>query len=43
MVKVYMRPEDPCAGLISANSVTPGVYQKYLDIGGDLVFKKLKG
>jgi hypothetical protein len=36
MHKVYLRPmdQDPCAGLIPANSVTPGVYQVIFSIGG---------
>jgi hypothetical protein len=36
MHKVYLRPmeQDPCAGLIPANSVTPGVYQKFFSTGG---------
>ena len=34
MVKTYMRPEDRCSGLIPANCVTPGVYQKSFATGG---------
>lgn len=44
MVKVYMRPEDPWAGLIPANAVVPGVFQRFLDPGGgDYVWQKVKG
>ena len=44
MVKVYMRPEDPWAGLIPANSVVPGVYQRFLATGGsDYLWQKVKG
>ena len=44
MVKVYMRPQDPWAGLIPANSVTPGVYQRFMSAGGaDSVWQKVKG
>jgi hypothetical protein len=46
MYKVYLRPmdQDPCAGLIPANSVTPGVYQKYFSTGGgESVSLKVKG
>jgi hypothetical protein len=44
MVKVYMRPEDPWSGLIPANCVVPGVYQRHLDAGGsDYLWQKIKG
>lgn len=44
MVKVYVMPQEPWAGLIPANSVTPGVYQKFIGTGGgDSVFQKIKG
>jgi len=44
MVKVYMRPEDPWAGLIPANSVVPGVYQRFLATGGsDYLWQKVRG
>lgn len=46
MHKVYLRPmdQDPCAGLIPVNSVTPGVYQKYFSTGGDeFGWLKIKG
>ena len=33
-VKVYVKPTEPWAGLIPANSVTPGVYQWTTNIGG---------
>ena len=34
MVKTYIRPEDRFAGLIPANCVTPGVYEKSFGTGG---------
>ena len=34
MVKTYIRPEDRFAGLIPANCVTPGVYEKAIRTGG---------
>jgi len=43
MVKVYVRPEDPWAGLIPANSVTPGFHQRVVGGGGDIIFQKVKG
>jgi len=44
MVKAYIRPEDPWSGLIPANSVTPGVYQRIVATGGsDSVWEKVKG
>ena len=44
MVKVYVRPEDPWAGLIPADSVTPGFYRRVVPTGGgDMVWQKIKG
>lgn len=44
MVKVYVRPEDPWAGLIPANCVAPGFYQRAVAAGGgDFVWQKVKG
>jgi len=44
MVKVYIRPQDRWAGLIPANSVTPGVFQRNIGGGGgDFVWQKVKG
>ena len=34
MIKTYIRPDDPCSGLIPDNCVTPGVYQRSLRTGG---------
>ena len=34
MVKTCIRPQDRCSGLIPANCVTPGVYQRFFDTGG---------
>ena len=34
MVKTYIRPEDRESGLIPANCVTPGVYEKSFSTGG---------
>jgi hypothetical protein len=43
MVKVYVRPQDPWAGLIPVGSVTPGVYQRIIPAGGgDFVWHKVK-
>ena len=43
MVKVYVRPQDPWAGLIPAGSSTPGVYQRVVPVGGgDFVWQKVK-
>ena len=44
MVKVYMSPQDPWAGLIPTNSVTPDVYQRFINTGGgDSILEKVKG
>ena len=44
MVKVYMRPQDPWAGLIPANSVTPGVYLRRINtVTGDSMAQKIRG
>jgi hypothetical protein len=41
-VKVYMRPQDPWAGLIPENSNTPGFYSKFIGgVGGNLVWQKV--
>jgi hypothetical protein len=44
MVKIYVRPQDPWAGLIKPNSVAPGVYQRIIPEGktGDFVWAKVK-
>lgn len=43
MVKVYVRPEDPWAGLIPTDSAAPGVYQRVVPTGGgDFVWQKVK-
>jgi len=43
MVKVYVRPQDPWAGLIPAGSSTSGIYQRVIPVGGgDFVWQKVK-
>lgn len=43
MVKLYVRPQDPWAGLFPKNAVTPGVYQRVIPVGGgDFVWHKVK-
>jgi len=43
MVKIYLRPQDKWAGLIPANSIVPGVYQRFVATGGtDYVWQKVK-
>jgi len=44
MVKIYVRPQDPWAGLIKPNTVAPGVYQRIIPEGkaGDFVWDKVK-
>ena len=44
MVKVYVRPQDRWAGLIPANSETPGFYRRVVATGGgDMIWEKVKG
>ena len=33
MIQTYSRPEDPWSGLIPANGVTPGMWQRFYDTG----------
>ena len=33
-IKTYIRPEDPCSGLLPPDCVTPGVWQRTFPLGG---------
>jgi len=32
-VRAYIAPDDPCAGLIPADSESPGAFQRVVDTG----------
>ena len=34
MIKTWIRPEDPCSGLLPPDCVTPGVWQRTFNTGG---------